>query len=138
MFSLLFNGLQQFYGPPDTLQPFCQILYDWSLLGKVKHVTTSLRAGVYTVSSHKHIFLQLHTIYLIYISDAPDSPDFYEMPDSIPECAQSSDEESTTSSISTCDYSDTDMESACSDCETHTTDRYIIVSCYLMKDRECS
>ena len=66
------------------------------------------------------------------------TPDFYEMPDSIPKCAQSSDEESTTSSISTCDYSDTDMESACSDCETHTTDRYIIVSCYLMKDRECS
>ena len=49
------------------------------------------------------------------------------------EVAEFIDEESTASSVSTCDYSDTDVESACSDFDVHTTNRYTQINSSLMK-----
>lgn len=60
------------------------------------------------------------------------------MPDTESEVAEFTDEESTASSVSTCDYSDTDVESACSDFDVHTTNRYTQINSCSMESSECT
>ena len=49
--------------------------------------------------------------------------------DLIPQVAKHSHTESNGLGISKCDYNDTDVESATSDYETETTNRFVILTC---------